>query len=126
MEDLFRDPQLGKILVQFHAEGKPTGLICHAPIALLSAKEVQSPWIYEGYRLTVFSTKEEQQEERSGALDGELNYYVADALASAGAHVFNSEPWTSEVIRDRELITGQNPMSAEIFAEKFLEALQGN
>jgi len=37
MQDLLTDKSLGKILTSFHASGRPTGIICHAPIALLAA-----------------------------------------------------------------------------------------
>ncbi len=122
MEDLYRDAQLGRILRHFHAAMKPTALICHAPVALLSARQGKS-WIYSGYQMTVFSNAEEKQEEDSGHLDGYLTFYVADALSAAGAKVSTAEPWKSHAVRDRELITGQNPMSEDGFTPLFIEAL---
>ncbi|MBI2068351.1 MAG: type 1 glutamine amidotransferase domain-containing protein [Deltaproteobacteria bacterium] len=123
MEDLSRDPNLGRILNYFHQQQKPTALICHGPAALLSANAPGKPWPYQGYRMTVFSTPEEKQEEDAGHLDGYLTYYVADELLKAGASVFVASPWTGNVVRDRELITAQNPMSDVRFSEEFLEAL---
>lgn len=124
MEDLVRDPDLGRILRSFHLARKPTALICHAPVALLSAREPGQAWAYEGYRLTVFSKAEEQEEEQAGHLDGFLNYYVDEALAAAGAKVESGAPWVKQVVRDRELITGRNPMSHEMFASELVKALQ--
>ena len=61
--------------VQFDATGKPTTVICHGPIALLSAqlnpqsfelalkngdKATSQEWIYNAYRMTIFSTPEEE------------------------------------------------------------------
>src|SRR5580698_11535484 len=37
MADLLEDRNLGKILTSFHDSGRPTGIICHGPIVLLSA-----------------------------------------------------------------------------------------
>src|ERR1700743_3186455 len=37
MVDLLKDRNLGKILVSFHDTHRPTGIICHGPIVLLSA-----------------------------------------------------------------------------------------
>ncbi|MEP7457713.1 DJ-1/PfpI family protein, partial [Phyllobacterium sp. SB3] len=37
MADLISDKNLGKILTSFHDTGRPTGIICHGPIVLLSA-----------------------------------------------------------------------------------------
>lgn len=123
MEDLARDANLGRILKHFHEQRKPTALICHAPVALLSAQSSGQSWPYQGYRMTVFSTPEEKQEEDAGHLDGYLTYYVADELLKAGALVYVAAPWTGNVVRDRELITGQNPMSDVHFSETFLAAL---
>jgi len=36
MVDLVRDKDLGKILLSFHETRRPTALICHGPMALLS------------------------------------------------------------------------------------------
>lgn len=123
MEDLVKDPQLGRLLRYFHRAGKPTALICHAPVALLSAA-VGSSWPYTGYKMTVFSNAEEKQEEQAGHLGGDLTYYVQDALAAAGGKVSVAAPWTSNVVVDRELITGQNPMSDRAFAAALVKALE--
>lgn len=123
MEDLYRDPQLGAILRYFHERGKPTALICHAPVALLSAREGED-WIYRDYRMTAFSNAEEQEAEKSGSLGGSLSFYIGDALSAAGARLsYGTQLWQSHVMWDRELITGQNPGSGEDFAATFLEAL---
>jgi len=122
MEDLYRDANLGRVLRHFHRYGKTTALICHAPIAILAAR-TREGWIYSGYRMTVFSTAEEKQEEARGHLDGHLTFYVEEALAKAGGKVTVAPPWTSHVVQDRELITGQNPMSDHALAEALVKAL---
>jgi putative intracellular protease/amidase len=60
----------------FHETSKPTAVLCHGPISLLSAslnsKEVVTAlaagarakvegWIYSGYKMTIFLTAEERQ-----------------------------------------------------------------
>ncbi len=142
MEDLLKDRELGKLLHYFHSAGKPTALICHAPIALLSTlpnpesfvkrlaegeTQIPSPWIYRGYQMTSFSTAEEQQEEPGGqdnALGGFVRFYPDVALKAAGGLVTVASKWRSHVVRDRELITGQNPMSDTALAAAFLQALR--
>ena len=39
MQDLLHSAALGRLLRDFHARAKPTALVCHGPIALLSALE---------------------------------------------------------------------------------------
>ncbi|HTF95208.1 MAG TPA: type 1 glutamine amidotransferase domain-containing protein [Cellvibrio sp.] len=139
--DLTTNSELGKLLREFHKQGKPTGLICHGPVALLSAlpepagfikgltsadtarTEVASKgWPYAGYRMTVFSTAEERMAEPS-QLKGKVEYYPADALAEAGAIVEAGKMWKSHVVRDRELITGRQPFSDAEFTRVFIAAL---
>jgi putative intracellular protease/amidase len=139
--DLSKDKNLGEILKAFHAARKPTGILCHGPLVLLStlsdseafqkaladktgaANGLAKDWPYAGYRLTVFSTGEEQYLENAGALGGFVQYYPTAGLAEAGAHVDTVADWHSNVIVDRELITGQQPMSATEFGDVLLKKL---
>jgi putative intracellular protease/amidase len=141
VQDLSKDKNLGEILKAFHSTGKPTGILCHGPLVLLStladseafqqaladrtgaANSLAKDWPYAGYRLTVFSTGEEQYLENAGALGGFVRYYPTAALAEAGAHVDTVADWHSNVIVDRELITGQQPMSATEFGDVLLQKL---
>lgn len=140
MEDLSSDINLGIILRYFHKAKKPTALICHGPIALLSvlpnAQEylvaisknkttTAQAWIYSGYVMTFFSTPEERQEEpgQDNALGGFVNFYPDFALQNAGGIIKIAPKWQSHVVRDRELITGQNPMSDNEFTQVLLNAL---
>jgi putative intracellular protease/amidase len=139
--DLMDDPDLGKILREFHAQGKPTAALCHGPVALLSALprasayrkslvagdrtascEAGSLWPYEDYRMTIFSTEEEKIVERD-IIGKQLQFYVADALAGAGGKVENAPTFHPFVVQDRELITAQNPASDERLAQAVLKAL---
>ncbi|WP_446744427.1 type 1 glutamine amidotransferase domain-containing protein [Silvibacterium acidisoli] len=143
MIDLVKDRNLGQILKSFHDTGRPTALICHGPMALLSAmpdtekydqalvagnasaarlRELSHGWLYAGYKITVFSKTEEQQIELP-QLDGHLPDYNDEALASAGAKIQNAAPWKPNVVVDREVITGQQPFSDHAFADAFLAKL---
>ncbi|KJZ04041.1 type 1 glutamine amidotransferase domain-containing protein [Pseudoalteromonas piscicida] len=135
--DLANNPQVGDILRHFNRENKPTAAICHGPITLLSAQSepkayyksltTQSPvqaknWIYDGYQMTIFSNPEEQVFEST--LNGEkLNFYPAAAMSQAGGEMQFANAWQPKVVVDRELITGQNPFSDTLLAEKLLEML---
>jgi len=144
MVDLLKDKNLGKILTSFHDTGRPTGIICHGPIVLLStlkdpdafiasmvvndgkANSLAKDWPYAGYRVTVFSTGEEQQLEGPNGLGGLVQFYPVNALAEAGAHVDTVANWHSNVIVDRELITGQQPMSAPEFGDALVAKLKAH
>jgi putative intracellular protease/amidase len=143
MQDLSHDSELGPILVSFHNNGRPTGIICHGPTALLStlhdpeafrnamiagdftkAAQLARGWPYAGYRLTVFSSGEEHAIEGNGQqLGGEVKFYAADTLSEAGAHVDRIGAWRPNVIEDRELVSGQQPFSSDTFGDAFVARL---
>ncbi|OTK26490.1 type 1 glutamine amidotransferase domain-containing protein [Acinetobacter sp. BS1] len=139
MQDLLKDKQLGKVLTAFHKAGKPTALVCHGPIALMStlpnASEVvgqleqgkpvkTGSWIYKNYRMTVISNQEEEQA-KALLKGGEMKFYPQTALQSLGAeYQSNTTTWTPNVVVDRELITGQNPASAVLVGKTLLEKLK--
>lgn len=140
MQDLLASPALGRLLSDFHAKGKTTALVCHGPIALLSTlpdaagfaaaladgRRVSAPpqWIYRGYRVTVISDREEEiAKPQLGG--GAMKFYPQAALQAAGVrYQSNVEPWTPQVVSDRELITGQNPTSAPGVATELLRRLR--
>lgn len=141
LEDLMTDPDLGMILRAFHDAGKTTGLICHGPVALTSSlpdakgfraalvagnaadiHRLAAGWPYAGYRMTVFSTPEEQVSE-THLLNGKVLFYPATALTDAGAKVEEAGIWTPHVVTDRELITAQQPFSDKLFSIALVKAL---
>src|SRR5580698_6212718 len=141
MIDLLEDPDAGTVLRHFHETSKPTAVLCHGPIALLAAlpnaKEVVGAlragdeagarakakgWIYAGYKMTIFSTAEEQQREPL-EIGGKVLFYPDFALSTAGGDVSVLAPWTSYVVQDRELISGQNPFSDQALLNLLLPAL---
>ncbi|WP_035373709.1 type 1 glutamine amidotransferase domain-containing protein [Pseudoduganella violaceinigra] len=138
MQDLLLSPALGQVLSSFHQAGKTTALVCHGPIALLSAmpdakgftlKLAQGAaaappnWIYSGYKVTVFSNDEE--EASKGQLGGgEMKFYPETALAKAGLKFSKAANCQGNMVVDRELVTGQNPASAVLVGKELLARLQ--
>ena len=129
MMDLLDDPDAGTVMRHFHETSKPTAVLCHGPISLLSAlpnstevvaalvaddvagaRAKAEGWIYSGYKMTIFSTAEEQQREPL-EIGGKVLFYPDFALRTAGGNVSVLAPWKSYVLQDRELISGQNPFS---------------
>jgi putative intracellular protease/amidase len=139
MQDLLHSAPLGRLLRAFHAQAKPTALVCHGPIALLStleqplrftqALETGAPagkapaWIYAGYQMTVISNDEE--EAAKSMLDGGVMKFTPQtALQRAGGVYSSGATWQVKVVADRELITGQNPASAAAVADRLLARLK--
>lgn len=142
MIDLTADPGVCEILTYFHQNSLPTSLICHGPISLLgalpnarevvaalrsgdvaAARELAKSWIYADYNMTVYSTAEEQETEFS-RLGGKVPFYPEVALNEVGGVMHEARPWVSYTLRDRELITGQNPFSDEALSKLVLKAIE--
>lgn len=127
MIDLWYNADLGNILLHFQGEGKPTGMICHGPMAAVSTAFARntSQMAYAGYNITVFSTWGEMvNEKRWGGL---LPYYPEDKLRSYGAVLSEVEVNGStipHVVHYKELVTGENPMSAPWFGAKLVDFVE--
>lgn len=117
-EDLAVNADVSRILKYFHGKGKTTALICHGPAALLSTDK-NGGFLYKGYKLTSYSNSEESRT----PLSKFLRFTPETALSQAGAVFSKGQDWTSYVVEDRELITGQNPASSEAVANAIVKKL---
>jgi putative intracellular protease/amidase len=121
MVDLYQDADLGRLLTEADSAGKVIAPFCHGPAGLLSATDDDGGFAFTGRRLTVFTN----EEELSGGTGPNTPWFVEDALKEKGAIVDNGAAWSSHVVRDGNLVTGQNPQSSEDVAKEVLKALAG-
>ena len=119
MTDLYQDADLGRILIAADTDGKIIAPFCHGPAGLLSATDDAGTFAFAGRRLTVFTN----EEELGGGTGPNTPWFVEDVLKDKGAVIENSAAWTSHVVRDGNLISGQNPQSSEDVAKEVLKAL---
>lgn len=119
MEDLAVNADSGGLLTQTLASGKPLGVVCHAPAALLAAKNSDGTSPFAGYKLTGFTNAEEAQ----AGLADKAKWLLQDRLVQIGADFQEGEPWAPNVVVDRNLVTGQNPASSAPLAEQLLQKL---
>ncbi|MCM2417554.1 MULTISPECIES: type 1 glutamine amidotransferase domain-containing protein [unclassified Streptomyces] len=119
MEDLAVNADSGRLLTAALDSGKPLGVVCHAPAALLAATRPDGTSPFAGYRLTGFTNVEETQ---AGFAD-KAKWLLQDRLVEIGADFQESDAWAPYVVVDRNLITGQNPASSVPLAAELLKAL---
>ena len=119
MTDLYKDAYLGRLLASADSDGKIIAPFCHGPAGLLSATDNDGRFVFAGRRLTVFTN----EEELGGGTGENTPWLVEDALRDKGAVIENAAAWTSHVVRDGNLITGQNPQSSEDVAKEVIKAL---
>jgi putative intracellular protease/amidase len=122
MVDLADSADIGRVVQLMHGAGKPVAALCHGPAALLSAPEIDGAWMFDGYRMTAF-TDEEEDQTKAGKIG--MPWYLEAALKNRGAIFDDGDAaWVSHVVVDRNLITGQNPGSAEAAAGALLKRLR--
>ncbi|MDH6132199.1 putative intracellular protease/amidase [Kitasatospora sp. MAA4] len=119
MEDLAVDADSGRLLTDALDSGRPLGVVCHAPAALLAARRADGSWPFAGYRLTGFSNVEETQ---AGFAD-KAKWLLQDRLVELGADYQEGPAWAPLVVVDRNLFTGQNPASSAPLAAALLKSL---
>ncbi|AYF75694.1 type 1 glutamine amidotransferase domain-containing protein [Nocardia yunnanensis] len=119
MEDLAVNADSGKLLTAALASGKPLGVVCHAPAALLATTDSEGVSPFAGYRVSAFSNAEETQ----AGLADKASWLLQDRLIALGVDYREGEPWAPHVEVDRNLYTGQNPASSAPLAAEMLKAL---
>ncbi len=118
--DLANDATSIKLIETFNSQDKPIAFVCHAPAALKGVKDTDGKPLVKGKKVTGFSNKEEA----AVGLTAVVPLLVEDMLIESGAFYSNVENWEAYAIQDGNLITGQNPASSELVAEKLLESLK--
>lgn len=140
MVDLMQDENLGKALRHFQNKNQAIAMLCHGPIAFAAAldnpaafrqamvngdtataQRLAKDWIFKGYNMTVYSTLEEKGVE--DWLQGNIEFYMEDALRAAGANVSVGGDSADYVVVDRNLVTGQNPFSDHQLAREMIKIL---
>ncbi|MET4622796.1 putative intracellular protease/amidase [Arthrobacter sp. 2762] len=119
MADLATDANLGALLIAANQGGKIIAPFCHGPAGLLSANTPDGSFAFAGRQLTAFT----DEEELTGGTGENTPWLVATTLAERGAKVKAGPAWSSYVVRDRNLISGQNPQSSEAVAAAVVAAL---
>ncbi|MGX1267431.1 type 1 glutamine amidotransferase domain-containing protein [Streptomyces phaeoluteigriseus] len=118
MEDLWEDPDAGRLLTAALASGKPLAVVCHAPAALLATR-VHGVSPFAGYRITAFTNDEED----GVGLASRARWLLEDELKVLGVDFTRGEMWKPYTVVDRNLYTGQNPASAAALAAELLKVL---
>lgn len=122
MVDLLYDANISKILKGFSEKGKAIGLICHAPALILTIPKEENPFV--GYNVNSVTGLEEFFIENFVMKGKPKNRKIAKQLKKLGLNYKKGKPAGNFAVRDRELITSQNPYSNEAFNKLYIEALK--
>jgi putative intracellular protease/amidase len=122
MWDLADNSILKRLLEGFNKENKPIGAVCHGVAGLLSLHNDKGEFLIKDKQLTGFSNTEEE----STGLTAVIPFLLESELHSKGATYSKGPAYTSHVVVDGTIITGQNPSSAAEVAKKMLTMVQFN
>jgi putative intracellular protease/amidase len=117
--DLANDKNSIHLIESFYRNNKPVATVCHAPGVLQHAKNTLGEPLVKGKKVTGFTNEEEEAVQ----LTNVVPFLVEDMLKEKGGEYSKVANWQPYAIQDGLLITGQNPASSELVAEKLLQLL---
>jgi putative intracellular protease/amidase len=117
--DLTDDKNSIALIEAFYTHNKPVAFVCHAPATLKNVK-VNGEFLVKGKKLTGFSNTEEE----AVGLTKVVPFLLEDVLQENGAIYSKVGDWQPYAVEDGLLITGQNPSSSKLVAQKILQQLK--
>ena len=117
--DLAEDKDSIALIERFYNSNKPVGAVCHAPAVFRHTKGADGQPLVNGKNVTGFTNTEEAAVQ----LTDVVPFLVEEMLQSNGGVFSRGDDWQPYAIQDKNLITGQNPASSGLVAEKLLEIL---
>jgi len=118
--DLAEDTDSKRLIEAFAAADRPIGAVCHAPAVFRHTLGTDGKPLVSGRRVTGFTNSEED----AVGLSGIVPFLVEDMLKANGGHYEKGADWSSFVLRDGKLVTGQNPASSAAAAQDILALLK--
>ncbi|WP_435230071.1 type 1 glutamine amidotransferase domain-containing protein [Pseudopelagicola sp. nBUS_20] len=117
--DLVDNTHSISLIEDFWAADKVVSAVCHASIALANTKDTNGEHIVKGRKVTGFTNTEED----AVGLTKVVPFLVEDILLDRGGLFSKGDDWASNIQKDGNLITGQNPASSTAVAISVLETL---
>lgn len=117
--DLAESADSRRLIETFYNRGQPVGAVCHAPAIFRHTQSADGQSLVAGKKVTGFSNSEEE----AVGLTDVVPFLVEDMLKANEGHYDKGEDWSSFVLRDGNLVTGQNPASSAEAAQVLLSLL---
>lgn len=117
--DLAEDADSQRIIETFINEDRPLAAVCHAPAIFKHTKGEDGKSSVSGRRVTGFTNTEEE----GVGLTGIVPFLIEDMLKANGGLYEKGPDWSSYVVVDGKLVTGQNPASSKAAAKELLKLL---
>ena len=108
-----------QLIEHFLAANKPVATVCHAPSVLLNVKDSSGEYAIKGKAVTGFTNSEEEAVQ----LTNIVPFSLEDELIKRGGDYQKVDDWNAFAVEDGLIISGQNPQSSELVAQKLLKQL---
>lgn len=118
--DFPKNHDLHELIRSSLASRRPVASVCHGPVALTAVHNLRGEPIVAGYRVTGFS----DSEEKKATLGAHVPFLLETRLRELGGRYEKGPDFESFVVRDRMLVTGQNPASSQATAEALIQAMK--
>ena len=115
--------ELEKLFAAFYEAGKPSAAVCHSTTLLLEAKKSNGDLIVKGKSWTGFADAEEDFAEKAVGMKIQPYRIETEARKISGTTFKVAAPFSSYVIQDGNLITGQQQNSGAAAAELVVKSL---
>jgi len=119
--DLTENSDSIQLIETFISVNKPVATVCHATAALLNVKDSSGNYAVSGKAISGFTNSEEEAVQ----LTNIVPFLLEDELIKRGADYQKSDDWSSFAVQDGLIISGQNPASSVLVAQKLLAQLNG-
>lgn len=122
MVDLLGNDKVLDLISKFHTKNKSIGLICHAPAILTTYPKESNP--FNGYRVNSVTGIEEWFIETFVMKGTPSVRKIASLLEESGLNYEKSFlPGRPYAVKDRNLVSSQNPFSGKEFIDLYNESL---
>lgn len=109
------------LVAQYYEEGKVIGAVCHGPAALVNVTLKDGSALLEGKSTSSFTNTEELFLIPDASKI--FPFMLQDKLVEKGATFKEGAMYLENVVKDENLITGQNPWSTWLVAESIIKQL---
>lgn len=117
--DLTENSESIQLIERFLTDNKPVATVCHATAALLNVKDSAGEYAIKGKAVSGFSNSEEEAVQ----LTDIVPFLLEDELIKRGGNYHKVDDWLAFAVQDDLIISGQNPASSTLVAEKLLKQL---
>jgi len=117
--DLTENSNSIQLIEHFLTSNKPVATVCHASAALLNVKDSTGDYAIKGKAVSGFSNTEEEAVQ----LTNIVPFLLEDELIKRGGDYQKIDDWHAFAVQDSLIITGQNPASSTLVAQKLVNQL---